>query len=260
MAQSSRISVEEQEINKKKRTILATDIELKFKIVLVGDSSVGKTSIFWRYIEDLFDEDEQQESTVTMVDFRIKNQIIDSDLVKLYLWDTAGQEKYRAVVGTYFKGAHAIIGVFDLSDFNSYYSISQHWIKQVQEKTSDAIFILVGNKKDKKMDQDQVQKSIIDNFCKEYNCQYIEISAKTGENVEEMFIQLAISVRDRFFPQYKLQNGEKKQNNIKEEDEDEQNEDQISDQRRNGTGSFSIKNKDLGKFGKNKKNKKSGCC
>lgn len=86
--------------------------EKKYKYILVGDSNVGKTALFWRFVEGNFSEGKN--TLVTTVDFKMKNISVNNTNAKLYIWDTAGQEKYRSIVSTYFKGCHGIFLVFDL--------------------------------------------------------------------------------------------------------------------------------------------------
>ena len=108
--------------NGKHYNILNGQNENKYKIVIVGDSNVGKTSLFWRFIEGYFPED-MSDLKVTMVDFKIKNFLINNELIKLHIWDTAGQERYRALISNYFKGTHGIILVFDICNKKSFESI-----------------------------------------------------------------------------------------------------------------------------------------
>lgn len=90
--------------------------EKKYKLILVGDSNVGKTALFCRFIEGTFSNDKN--TLVTTVDFKMKNITINSNPIKLYIWDTAGQEKYRSIVSTYFKGCHGVFLVFDLTKYH----------------------------------------------------------------------------------------------------------------------------------------------
>lgn len=87
----------------------------RYKIILVGDVNVGKTTLFWSYTEGEFLANKS--TLVTTVDFKMKNILIDNCNVKLYLWDTAGSEQYRSIVTTYFKGCHGVAVVFDLSRY-----------------------------------------------------------------------------------------------------------------------------------------------
>lgn len=89
----------------------------RYKIIIVGDVNVGKTALFWRYIEGEFLANKN--TIVTTVDFKMKSIKIDNKNVKLYLWDTAGSEQYRSIVATYFKGCHGVAVVFDLSRYFS---------------------------------------------------------------------------------------------------------------------------------------------
>ena len=90
--------------------------EIRDKIILVGDSGAGKTSIFWRYIKN----DELSDHLVTTIDFRYKNIRVQEKDVKMCIWDTAGQEKFRSIVATYFKSCDGVVMVFDLSNPRSW--------------------------------------------------------------------------------------------------------------------------------------------
>lgn len=87
--------------------------EKRYKLILVGDSNVGKTALFWRFVEN--DYSELKTTQVTTVDFRIKDVTLKNQITKLYIWDTAGQERYRSIVSTYFKGCHGVLLVFDVT-------------------------------------------------------------------------------------------------------------------------------------------------
>lgn len=89
--------------------------EKKYKFILVGDSNVGKTALFWRFVEGEFNS--EKSTQVTTVDFKIKNITLKGKPAKLYIWDTAGQEKYRSIVSTYFKGCHGTLLIFDVSKY-----------------------------------------------------------------------------------------------------------------------------------------------
>lgn len=87
--------------------------DARYKIILVGDVSVGKTALFWRYTEGEFLA--HKDTMVTTIDFKMKCTTVNDKPVKLYVWDTAGSEKYRSIVSTYFKGCQGVAIVFDLS-------------------------------------------------------------------------------------------------------------------------------------------------
>lgn len=94
------------------RYLIGSD-DARYKVILVGDVSVGKTAMFWRYTEGEFLA--HKDTMVTTIDFKMKHITVDNKPIKLYVWDTAGSEKYRSIVSTYFKGCQGVVIVFDLS-------------------------------------------------------------------------------------------------------------------------------------------------
>ena len=160
---------------------------LPYKVLILGDSTVGKTCFLVRYVDDSFDD-----STLLSVgmDYRLKNvKTEDGTKVKLQIWDTCGQERYRSISKNYYKGANAIILVFSLIDKKSFESV-ENWINQIKEEASESILIiLVGNK------SDLIEKRVIsyeeaEKLAKEFNINYFECSAKTGENINVAFNDL----------------------------------------------------------------------
>ena len=159
-----------------------------FKILLLGDSSIGKTSLITRYTEGLF----QLTHVATLgIDFKVKFVTLDSKKIKVELWDTAGQERFRSLSKNYFKGAHGFIFIYDVTKKQSFAGVKT-WINQAKATTKLESFqmILVGNKCDCEEDEREI---IIDELKEEamkYNCEYIETSAKEDINVNEMFSTL----------------------------------------------------------------------
>lgn len=102
--------------------------DTRYKIILVGDVSVGKTALFWRFTEGEFLT--QKDTTVTTIDFKMKGLTIGHTPVKLYVWDTAGSEKYRSIVSTYFKGCHGVVITFDISKYTKVHSGNRVTIMQ----------------------------------------------------------------------------------------------------------------------------------
>ena len=160
---------------------------LPYKVLILGDSTVGKTCFLVRYVDDSFDD-----STLLSVgmDYRLKNvKTEDGTKVKLQIWDTCGQERYRSISKNYYKGANAIILVFSLIDKKSFESV-ENWINQIKEEASESILIiLVGN------NSDLIEKRVIsyeeaEKLAKEFNINYFECSAKTGENINVAFNDL----------------------------------------------------------------------
>ena len=150
------------------------------KILILGDSGVGKTSILIKYINNKFDESHIATIGVDYMDKTIKYKNIN---IKLQIWDTSGQEKFRSIARNFYRNSDAIFIVFDLNNKDTYDSIKQ-WINDVEEYCPNIKKILLGNKSDL---EKNVSEEIIKNFAKENNLQYFETSAKNGTNIKEAF-------------------------------------------------------------------------
>ena len=155
-----------------------------FKIIIIGDSSVGKSSVLARFVEDRFSA--QYISTIG-VDFRIKTVQVDNKIIKLQMWDTAGQERFRTITSSYYRGCHGVICVADLTDKESFKSIDK-WINEVNQYSSypDIPKILFGNKVDL-TNKIVVHTLYAEERAREYGMMYYETSAKNGQGVEEGF-------------------------------------------------------------------------
>ena len=160
-----------------------------FKLILIGSSGVGKSSILQRYIQKLFNA----EYTCTIgVDFFMKTINIRDKSIKLQLWDTAGTEKFKSITTGYYRGANAAFVVFDLTSKSSFDSVSE-WIENYYKYSnpdSEKHVILIGNKSDLKENREVTQEQI-DNFTLNNKIKYFETSAKNGENIEECFYFIA---------------------------------------------------------------------
>jgi small GTP-binding protein len=153
------------------------------KIIIIGDSGTGKTSILKRYVKRTFDEDYK---LTIGVDFMMKTIILDNNLIKLQIWDTAGLEKFKHVTHSYYRGAHAALICFDLTSRISFDSLNK-WIKDYSNYQSDKrVYIIIGNKSDL-IDEREVSEDEVLNFVKMNNSIYFETSAKKGNNIEEVF-------------------------------------------------------------------------
>jgi len=173
-----------------------------FKILLLGDATVGKTSLIQRYIND---EYSQTYITTIGIDKSRKTLKVNNVQVKLEIWDTAGQEKFRAINKQFYKGTDCVILTFDLNNKKSIININ-YWIGQLyqENKIENLGIVLVGTKKDLLNDgnNDKVEKSEIDDAIERYKIKYFETSSKTGENVKEVFnylIRLTLSKKN--FPE-----------------------------------------------------------
>lgn len=162
------------------------------KILLVGDSGVGKSCLLVRFVEDRFNP---SFITTIGIDFKIKTVDIDGRKVKLQLWDTAGQERFRTITTAYYRGAMGIIMVYDVTDERTYANIKQ-WYKTVTEHSNDdAQILLVGNKSD--MDNRVVTYEQGEELANELSVPFIESSAKDATNVNDVFLTLAKLIQQK---------------------------------------------------------------
>ena len=176
--------------------ISQNDDIMEFKIVLIGSASVGKTSIFNKFINGYFSQN--YKSTIT-VEFKIKYMKLDNNLfVKLILWDTCGAEIFRAVTKQYYKNAHAIILVFDLTDQNSFNDLKNIWLNDVKNYGDiNTQILIVGNKLDL-IEERKISESQVINFCRENGYKYIEACAKEGTNILKIFEELSIDLVTKY--------------------------------------------------------------
>jgi small GTP-binding protein len=170
------------------------DYKVLYKYVIIGDSSVGKTSIIKRYTHNTFEENHR--STIG-IDFIIKNIDIDNKRIKLQIWDTAGQERFKHITTMYYKSAHAFIIVYDVTKVDSFNNIT-NWIAEINNKKSEtfipAVSILVGNKIDSENREISYEEGA--SLAQQYGMLFIEVSAKEDTNVESLFRILTRNVVD----------------------------------------------------------------
>ncbi|KAF9651465.1 ras-domain-containing protein [Thelephora ganbajun] len=160
------------------------------KIVLLGDQSVGKTSLITRFMYDTFDNTYQ--ATIG-IDFLSKAMYLEDRTVRLQLWDTAGQERYRSLIPSYIRDCSVAIVVFDITNRASFMSTTK-WIDDVRsERGNDVIVVLVGNKADL-ADKRQVTLEEANTKAAELNIMFMETSAKAGHNVKSLFKKIAMSL------------------------------------------------------------------
>ena len=164
--------------------------KLNAKILTLGDTTVGKTSILNRLIDNKFSK--SQLSTIG-IDFKIKKLNIGKLNIELKIWDTAGQERYRNLTKQYFKGADGILLIFDLTKRETFDKI-YNWIEQLNNhyKKDDISIILIGNKKDLIDREVTLEEGNL--RAKELNCEYFETSAKSGENINEAIMSLTKNI------------------------------------------------------------------
>lgn len=170
--------------------------DLLFKLLLIGDSGVGKTAILFRFSDDAFNS--SFISTIG-IDFKIKTIELRGKKIKLQIWDTAGQERFRTITSSYYRGAHGIIVVYDTTDQDSFNNVKQ-WLQEIDRYASENVNkLLVGNK------CDLTTKKVVDyTTAKEYADQlgipFLETSAKNATNVEQAFMTMAAEIKNRVGP------------------------------------------------------------
>eukprot|EP00127_Corallochytrium_limacisporum_P001646 Clim_evm4s74 gene=Clim_evmTU4s74 len=162
----------------------------KFKLVFLGEQSVGKTSLITRFMYDTFDNSYQ--ATIG-IDFLSKTMYLEDRTVRLQLWDTAGQERFRSLIPSYIRDSSVAVVVYDVTNRNSFTQTSK-WIDDVRtERGSDVVIMLVGNKTDLS-DKRQVSIEEGEAKAKELSVMFIETSAKAGYNVKQLFRRVALAL------------------------------------------------------------------
>uniref|UniRef100_A0A6U3EZW1 Ras-related protein Rab-18 n=1 Tax=Lotharella globosa TaxID=91324 RepID=A0A6U3EZW1_9EUKA len=157
------------------------------KLLMVGESNVGKTSILIQYTSDSFDE--KTKSTIG-VDLKVKTIDFMGKKLKLTLWDTAGQERFRTLTASYYRGANGVVLVYDVTNRDSFEHV-QHWLKEVDVycTNEDVVTMLVANKIDKEQER-KVSKEEGMAFARKHNMLFMECSAKTKQGVTQAFEEL----------------------------------------------------------------------
>ena len=172
---------------------MTTNFNYLFKFIIVGDSSVGKSNLLLRYLNNKF-EDEYQ-STIG-VEFGAKNLEIDNINYRIQLWDTAGQEQFRSITRAYYQNSVCAIVVYDISNEITFKNVKD-WIDDVRAQSPKNIYImLVGNKNDL-VEKRQVSYEKGLEYANSNNINFIETSAKTGENVENVFYNCTNEIANR---------------------------------------------------------------
>jgi len=164
-----------------------------FKLLLIGDSGVGKSCLLLRFADDTYTE--SYISTIG-VDFKIRTIELDGKTIKLQIWDTAGQERFRTITSSYYRGAHGIIVVYDVTDNESFNNVKQ-WLHEIDRYACENVNkLLVGNKSDltaKRVVSTEQGKEFADSL----GIEFLETSAKTAQNVEQAFLTMASQIKAR---------------------------------------------------------------
>merc|ERR1711939_1264554 len=177
--------------------IMNPEYDYLFKLLLIGDSGVGKSCLLLRFADDTYTE--SYISTIG-VDFKIKTIELDGKVIKLQIWDTAGQERFRTITSSYYRGAHGIIVVYDVTDQESFNNVKV-WLQEIDRYANENVNkLLVGNKSDltsKKVVDYETAKA----FADELGIPFLETSAKSAANVEQSFMTMAAEIKKRMASQ-----------------------------------------------------------
>jgi len=157
-----------------------------YKVLIIGDPAVGKTSLLLRFVKGTFSGDTQ--NSVGADEYLSKKIDVDGVPTTLNIWDTAGQEKFRTITSSYYRGAHGVIIVFDVSRPDTFTHVGK-WHEQISRYSSENVpVVLVGNKIDL---TSTCNAESIKELCENKNIQYLEASASSGHNVDSVFMTLS---------------------------------------------------------------------
>lgn len=165
-----------------------------FKVLLIGDSGVGKSCLLLRFADDTYTD--AFISTIG-VDFKIRTVELEGGrTAKLQIWDTAGQERFRTITSSYYRGAHGIIVVYDVTDAESFANV-RSWLQEIGRYAADGVCtLLVGSKSDMASAR-QVEYAAGKALADDLGVPFVETSAKDATNVEEAFLTMARTIRER---------------------------------------------------------------
>ncbi|KAL3229823.1 GTP-binding protein YPT1 [Nakaseomyces bracarensis] len=182
-----------------------SEYDYLFKLLLIGNSGVGKSCLLLRFSDDTYTND--YISTIG-VDFKIKTVELDGKTVKLQIWDTAGQERFRTITSSYYRGSHGIIIVYDVTDQESFNGVKM-WLQEIDRyATSTVLKLLVGNKCDMS-DKRVVEYDVAKEFAEANKMPFLETSALDSTNVEEAFLTMARQIKESMTQQNMDQNQKK---------------------------------------------------
>ncbi|CAI0410863.1 unnamed protein product [Linum tenue] len=165
--------------------------DYSFKILMIGDSAVGKSSILLKFISD----SDHEPSPTIGVDFKMKTVVANDKRLKLTIWDTAGQERFGTLTTSYYRGAHGIVLVYDVTKRDTFTNLSEIWARDVEHYSTnhECVKLLVGNKVDKDSDR-AVSREEGMALAQGLKCSFVECTAKSRESVEQLFRELILKI------------------------------------------------------------------
>jgi len=166
-----------------------------FKLLMIGDPGVGKSSLLLRYADNEFPS--QNFISTIGVDFKEKEIMIDNQKVTIQVWDTAGQERFRTITSSYYRGANGMILAFDLSNPATFKSCSK-WLQEVERYAEEEVVVFLAGNKSDLGSECVVPASDIEEFKQKYALEYVETSAKNGSGINQLFEKLTRTVVERY--------------------------------------------------------------
>ena len=170
------------------------EYDMMVKVIIIGDSGVGKTNIMSKFLKNKF----MEESKATVgVEFGSKLFDLNGHKIKAQIWDTAGQEKYKSITGAYFKGSKGALIVYDITQKNTFESLEK-WVNDLKSAGDPKItIILIGNKSDLEENR-QVSKEQGEEKAKSFGCAFLETSALSGDNIDKAFNMMVKEIFEKF--------------------------------------------------------------
>lgn len=187
------------------KTADGPDYEYLFKLLLIGNSGVGKSCILMRYADNSFTENF---FNTIGVDFKIKTISLHDQVIKMQIWDTAGQDRFRTLTSSYYRGAHGIIIVYDVTNRDSFDNV-RIWMQEIEKFASENVNkLLVGNKSDLEEQREVTYDEGVE-LAKKFDIPFLEVSAKNALHVDDTFTTMAEEIQKRFLKE-KSQKKDKK--------------------------------------------------
>ena len=181
-----------------------------YKVLLLGDSTVGKTCFLMKYTDNKFQEAHM--STIGL-DYRLKNMTLKNGKnVKLQIWDTAGQDRFRAITKNYYKSANGIILIYDVTSLQTYENV-KNWITQIREEASQNVVIYIAGNKIDMAEERKIKTEEGQKLADEYGFPFIETSAKNGINIDKTFEDLVEKI-DSVYSKLETNSGGNKINKV----------------------------------------------
>uniref|UniRef100_A0A1A9V3Q7 Ras-related protein Rab-37 n=1 Tax=Glossina austeni TaxID=7395 RepID=A0A1A9V3Q7_GLOAU len=182
---------------------------VRIQVIMLGDSGVGKTSLLVMFRDGVYMP--CYYVTTVGIDFMNKVVLVDGTRVKLQIWDTAGQERFRSVTHAYYRDAHALLLLYDVTNKITYDNI-RAWLCEIRDCAQEnVVIVLIGNKADCSNSDRQVKREDGERLAREHNVPFMETSAKTGQNVELAFETVARQLKSRGY-----ENGDEGKFNVHE--------------------------------------------